>query len=484
MNTASAPVANNRPPFQWQGTKIIPTLGVILLGSFIWFMPTPDGLTTQAWHLFAIFIATIVGLIAKPLPIGALAMIAVSLVALTGTLTLKESLSGFSSNIVWLVVSAFLLARGFFKTGLGSRIAYHLISILGKSTLGLAYGLTLTELILAPFMPSNTARGAGIIYPVIASLNSEYKSAPDDCTARKIGGYLIALLYQVNVVTSAMFLTATAGNPLVASLALERGITLSWITWAIACIVPGIINLICLPVAVYYFYPPDTKKTPDAPLFAKQKLKALGPVKVEEMFMIATFGILLTLWVFGHFIGVHATTAAIIGLAILLITGVLNWEDVIKEHNAWNTFIWMAVLIMLSSQLTKLGMMSWFGQGVEHIVENIHWVAGIILISALYYYSHYLFASMTAHITALFTALLMVASAIGVPVMMAVLLLAAISSLCAGITHYGTGSGPVFFASRFVPIKDWWRIGAQISVINFLIWLIFGSLWWKILGYW
>lgn len=478
MNTISS------RKYRWNGAKIIPGLGVLLLGLIFWFIPVPDGLTTQSWHLFAIFLATIVGLIVKPLPMGAIALLGVTVASCTGTLTIRESLSGFASDIVWLIASAFLLARGFFKTGLGSRIAYHFINLLGKSTLGLAYGLTITELILAPFMPSNTARGAGIIYPIIVSLNDEYKSSPLDGTERKVGSYLIALLFQVNVVTSAMFMTATAANPLISSIALENGVELSWTTWAIACIVPGIINLIVLPLAMYYLYPPELKSTPKAPMFAREKLKLLGPVKVEEIYMLSTFGILLTLWIFGHHVGVHATTAAFIGLGILLITGVLNWNDVIKEHNAWDTFIWMAILIMLSSQLTKMGMMSIFGNGVENIVKNIHWVIGMILIAALYYYSHYLFASMTAHVTALFGALIIVAVAIGVPIMLAILLLAVISSLCAGITHYGTGSAPVFFASKYVNLKDWWKIGGQISIINFIIWLSCGSLWWKILGYW
>src|SRR5262245_65665062 len=97
--------------------------GVALLGTALWFAPPPAAITPQAWHLFAIFVATIAGLITKPLPIGAVAFIAMSVVALTGTLTIAQTLSGFSNPTIWLMAAAFFMSRGFLKTGLGARVA-------------------------------------------------------------------------------------------------------------------------------------------------------------------------------------------------------------------------------------------------------------------------------------------------------------------------------------------------------------------------
>ena len=301
---------------------------------------------------------------------GAMSMVAVCVAALTDTVPLGQVLSSFGSSIVWLIVSAFLLARGFIKTGLGSRIAYHFIVFLGKSTLGLAYGLIFTELLFAPGTPSNTARGAGIIYPIITGLNEEYGSNPNNGTERKIGSYLIKLLFQVNVITSAMFVTATAGNPLVISIAAGEGIELSWGIWALACSVPGIANLIILPLVLYFVYPPELKKTPDAPLFAEKKLKELGNMKVNEIFMMVVFIMLLVLWIFGDTVGINDTTAGILGLIVLLFTGVLKWDDIIKEKSAWDTFIWMAVLIMLSTKLSTMGVTDWFGVNIKNMIGN------------------------------------------------------------------------------------------------------------------
>jgi DASS family divalent anion:Na+ symporter len=464
--------------------KISPFFWVTCLLTTLWFIPPPEGLTLQTWHLFGIFVTTIISIILNIMPMGAITLLALSICTITHTLTISQALSSFSSNIVWLILIAFLLARGFIKTGLGARIAYYFVFNMGKSTLGLAYGLITTELLLAPFTPSNTARGAGIIYPIANALSTEYKSDPKQGSQRKIGAYLMKVCYQANVISSAMFLTATAGNPLITSMAAKFGVDISWTTWALAALIPGLISLAVLPAALYVLYPPEIKKTPEAPQFAKQKLAEMGPLSKDEWIMLGTFGLLLTLWVLGTALKIDATVAALVGLSILLCTNVLTWDDILKEHNAWHTFVWLATLLMMSHQLTELGMMSWFSHHMQFWVGGMHWLAAMAAIAIIYFYTHYAFASMTAHITSLFSALSVVAIAAGAPASITVLLLAYFSSLCAGITHYGTGCAPVYFGSNYVSLKDWWRLGGIISLMNIAIWAVVGSVWWKIIGLW
>ena len=472
-------------PLKLSGAKLNPSVVLLALFIVLWFLvPIPEGITTQGWHLFVIFILTILGLMIKPLPMGAMAFTAMAVVIATKTLTLKVALSSFSSSIVWLIISAFLLARGFIKTGLGARIAYYFVSLLGKNTLGLAYGLTAAELIFAPLMPSNTARGAGIIYPIIDALNKDNGSTPEPGKRRILGSYLIKLLYQINVLTSAMFLTATAGNPLIVSIALGQGVEISWGTWAIACIVPGLVSLLVLPVLLYFVYPPTLKDTPEAPKFAREKLKNLGVLSSGEIIMVLVFALLLVLWVFGDKFGIDATSAAIIGLTILLVTGVLQWDDIVSEKRAWNTFIWMAVLIMLSDQLSKLGITGWFGDELQRSVSTLSWQTVFILVSVIYFYAHYFFASMTAHISAMYGTFLVVAINAGAPPMVIALFLGAGSSLSAGLTNFGTGTAPVYFGTNYVTTAEWFRVGFIVSVVNLLIWSVVGGVWWKVLGYW
>lgn len=465
-------------------SKISPLLLLGILLTALWFIPAPTGLSTQAWHLFAIFATTLIGIAINALPMGALTIIALALCTITQTLTIKQALSSFSSHIVWLILIAFVLARGFIKTGLGARVAYYFVLTMGKSTLGLSYGLISTELLLAPFTPSNTARGAGIIYPIVSSLAKEYGSCPKLGTERKIGGFLMKLAYQTNVITSSMFLTAMVGNPLILSMASKLGVEMTWTSWAFAAFVPGILCLIALPAILYIFYPPEIKQTPEAPQFARKKLNEMGPLKKGEWIMLGTFGLLLTLWVFGKDLNIDATVTALVGLAILLVTGVLNWDDVLKEQNAWHTFIWLTILLMMSSFLTEFGMMSWFSEHLKHFISSFHWILALGMVAAIYFYSHYTFASMTAHISALYTPFALLAIAAGAPPVIAVLFLTFFSSLCAGITHYGTGTAPVYFGAEYITLKDWWKMGAIVSVVNILIWTLSGPIWWKILGLW
>lgn len=470
--------------WQWKGADVKATLAVFLLGIVLWFCPVPEGLTPQTWHLFVIFLTTIVAVIIRPLPMGAISLLALAFCLVTKTLTIEQSLSGFSSSIVWLIVLAFIVAKGFVKTGLGERVAYHFISTFGKSSLGLSYSLVTTELFLAPAVPSNTARGAGIIYPIIRSLASGYGSSAEQGTSGKIGAFLVAVCFNANLITSAMFLTGMACNPLVASLSSTAGVSITWFTWAKMAMIPGMISLITMPLILYKFFPPELKSTPEAPEKARQALKERGSIQWDELIMLGTFLILLGLWIFGDSFGIDATSTAIIGISILLFTGILDWKDVIDEKGAWETLIWFSILLMMAGMLTKLGMMSWFAGKMSHLITGFHWANTLIILSLVYFYVHYIFASITAHVMSLFAAFLTLMIATGVPPLMGSMALGICSCLSGCLTHFGTGSAPVYFGSRLLTLRQWWTIGFIMSVVNLIIWGGIGALWWKILGIW
>jgi len=468
----------------WKGAQIKPTLGVLALGLTLWFIPTPEGLTAQTWHLFAIFATTIVAIIARPLPMAAISLISLTLCVMTKTLTLSQSLSMFNSPVVWLIVLAFLIARGFVKTGLGERVAYFFIANFGKRTLGLSYSLVTTELFLAPAVPSNTARGGGIIFPVIRALAEEFGSDPATGTAKKIGAYLIAVCFHSNLITSAMFLTAMACNPLIAILGNDAGMNLNWFSWAKFMSVPGIVSLLTTPFLLYRIFPPEVKETPDAPEKAREALRKRGKLTLDELIMLGTFGLLLSFWIFGESIGIDATTTALIGFSILLLTGVLSWQDVLNEKGAWETLIWFAILLMMASMLNELGMTRWFAEQVSGVVSDLSWQMTLIALTLVYFYIHYFFASVTAHVMAFFGAFLVLMIASSAPLQLGVLALAAASCLSGCLTHFGTGSAPVYYGAHYIKVRDWWRISFIVSLAHILVWGIVGGLWWKLLGLW
>ncbi|WP_049242026.1 DASS family sodium-coupled anion symporter [Serratia marcescens] len=483
--------------------KPLPSLCALGATLIIWFLiPVPEGVAPNAWQLLALFIGTIIAIIGKAMPIGAVSVIAIALVAVTGVTNpgkpgaaLDDALSGFSNQLIWLIGFSIMISLSLNKTGLGARIGYYFISLFGKKTLGIAYALTLAETTLAPVTPSNTARGGGIIHPIMKSIADSFGSKPELNTSGKIGRYLSLVNYNINPVTSAMFITATAPNPLIVSL-IAKGthgsFELSWSMWAIAALVPGLCSLIVMPLVIYLLYPPEVKSTPDAPRFAREKLQALGPVTLPEKITLGVFALLLVLWagipamIFGPALVVNPTTAALIGLAVLLATGVLSWEDVLKHKGAWDTVVWFSALVMMASFLGKLGLIGWLSQTVGNGIDRMgmSWVGGTILLTLIYLYSHYFFASTTAHVTAMFAAFFAAGIALGAPPALLGLILAFSSSLMMSLTHYGTGTAPIIFGSGYVTLGEWWKAGWVMSVVNLLIWIVIGGAWWKLLGYW
>jgi len=460
-------------------------LGIFIFGTVLWVLPIPEGVSAQAWHLFIIFLATIGGIILNPLPMGVVALFSITLCIVTKTLTLAECLGGFADKTVWLIVFAFFISHGFIKTGLGSRIAYMLISILGKSTLGLAYSLVFSDFALSAGIPSVTARGGGIIFPVASSLCKSYSDETHPGVSSRNGGFLMKICAQSSVITSAMFLTAMAANPVAVGFAQQAGVTITWGSWALAAIVPGLLCLIAMPLVVYFLYPPAMKHSDSAPALAQQKLKEMGPMSGKEKTMLLIFFLLIGLWIFGeNFFGIDATSTALIGLCFLLLFRVINFEETIGDKGAWHTFVWFATLLMISNFLAKFGVMAWLGNKLEFAFSGFTPVISVVLLSLVYFYVHYIFASATAHISVLLPTFLIIFIGAGIPPIVAALMLIFLSVLSSGLTHFGLSSTPIFFNAGYIKAQTWWFIGFILSLVYIAIWAVVGAAWWKVIGLW
>ena len=455
---------------------------VIASGLAVLVTPVPAGVEQSSWQLLAVFVATMVGLIAQPLPGGAMVLLGVCTLAVTGIVPIAKALAGYSDSVVWLVLAAFFISRGMIKTGLGRRIALQFVRLIGKTSLGLAYSLALSDGVLAMIIPSNAARSGGIIFPISRSLAETYESRPGE-SARKLGSFLMVLLYNTDVVVCAMFLTGQASNALIAGFARDAvGIDLTYRAWLVAGLLPGLVSLIVVPLVFYRLYPPGIRHTPAATEMARQELSAMGPISKPEKLMLAVFALVLTLWLTLSWHSIDYAAVALLGVAVLLITGVLEWNDLLSERGAWDVFFWYGGLVQLARLLGESGVTTWFAQITAGWIAGWEWWAALGAILLVYFYAHYGFASITAHATAMFVPFLTVTVAAGTPPYLAVLLLAFFSNLCASLTHYGTTPGPIYFGAGYVPQSTWWRLGFIASLVNIPIWIAVGLVWWKVLG--
>lgn len=457
---------------------------VLFVAVAILLIPAPENVAPPSWRLLAIFAATITGSIVQPIPGAAIVLLGVTALALFRVLPINQALAGYADPVVWLVLAAFFISRGMIKTGLGRRIAFLFIKSIGRHSLGLSYALASTETVLATVIPSTGARSGGIIFPIAKSLAEAYESRPGP-TARRLGAFLMTSVYQCNVIVCAMFLTGQASNPIIARFAQQvTGIEISYGLWAMASIVPALLSLLVVPWLLYRVFPPEIKHTPAASEFASKELQQMGPMKWSERLMLMVFGLVALLWITTKLHNIDYAVVAMVGISVLLITGVLDWEDLISEKPAWAVFIWYGGLIRMAEALGQTGLTTRFAEAAAGLTTGWKWWLALASLLLIYFYAHYVFASITAHVTAMFVPFLIVILAAGAPVYLAVLALAYFSNLGASLTHYGTTPAPIYFGAGYTTQRTWWTLGLITSVVTILIWSIVGFTWWKILGLW
>ena len=453
----------------------------VLTGVALALIPPPDGLAPHAWHYFALFASVILALITEPMPAAAVGLLGVTFAATFGLVfspaqmadpafrfpaeALKWALAGFANGTVWLIVAAFVFAMGYDKTGLGRRIALVLVKRLGGRTLGLGYAITLSDLALAPFTPSNTARSAGAIFPVIVSIPGLYGSGPGE-SARRIGAYLMWVAFAATCVTSSMFVTALAPNLLALELVRKiTGVEITWAAWFIGFVPVGGPLLLLLPWLVYRLYPPEIRTSAEVPRWAAQELANLGGITAKETIMAVLVVIALGLWIAGGSV-IDATMVALVAISLMLIFAVVSWDDIVGNRAAWNVLVWFATLVVLADGLSKVGVVDWVGRGASAALAGHSPMFVMTVLVVLFFMLHYMFASLTAHATALLPVFVAAGTSVpDMPVRVFAMLLVFSLGIMGVLTPYATGPAPVYFASGYISRKDFWRLGLVFGLI-------------------
>lgn len=448
---------------------IIPIVVAIIIA----LLPTPEGLSLNAHLFFAIFLGVIIGLILEPIPPALVGLIGVvfsatfGLVGETAKASREWALSGFSNGVIWLIFAAFMFALGYKKSGLGKRIALILVKVLGKTSLGLGYAVAFADGILSPFMPSNTARSAGTIFPIAINIPQMFNSTPEH-EPRKLGAYISWVAIATTCVTSSMFLTALAPNLLAISLVEKStGILIEWGVWFSTLAVIMVPLFLAVPFLTYIIYPPEQKKSPEAPIWASKELIKMGSVTKNEWIMLSLGILALVMWIFGKQIGVNGTTAALFVLCLLVLTKVIEWNDVITNKQAINVFIWFATLVTMAGGLKKVGFLQWASGLIAANLTGLDAISIVYILVILFFLFHYFFASVTAHTVALLPLFLGVGMNL-LPTDMIqpfAMLLVGSLGLIGILTPYATGPSPIWYGAGYIKQKVWWKLGAIFGAI-------------------
>jgi DASS family divalent anion:Na+ symporter len=300
---------------------------------------------------------------------------------------------------------------------------------------------------------------------------------PGEEGKRRLGSFLMFSGIASLTVSSALWFTAMAANPLGAEIARGYGLEIGFGSWLVASSVPTLVAIAALPLFLYKLVAPEVTATPEAPRVARQALSALGPLRPAEKIVAATFVGMVALWASAATIGLDSTAVAFLGLGTLLATGVLTLGDIAKEGDVLATFIWFAVLFTLSGQLNELGFMGYLGERLAAAMGGLSAaVAGVLLVVA-YVLLHYLFVSQTAHLLALFGVFLDVGVKLGVPVAVLAFLLLFATNFFSANTPQGSSANLLFAGSGYLSQGELYRLGALTTGFNLVLYLVVGIPW-------
>ena len=448
----------------------------ILFPLVMWFVPPPDGLAVPAWRLFAIFAAAIFSVVVNAFPILTASVLAVAAAVLSGLLSPAKAYAGFANGTILLIVLAFLVARAVVKCGLGARIGHLIVTRFGRSTLGLSYSIFLVDGLIGPAFPSNTAR-SGVIFPLAFSLADAAGAKPDGNRYPRLGSFLMFSGIVSLSLSSALWLTAMAANPIGSEIARTFGIEIGFGSWLLAASVPTILGIALMPPLLFWMISPELRSTPEAPAAARRALAELGPLTRDEKIVLAAFVGMVALWGSAATLGIDSTAVAFLGLGLLLASGVLTLDDIGKQGDVLATFIWFAVLFTLSSQLNELGFMGFLGERLANAM--VGWtstIAGLALIGA-YVLLHYVFVSQTAHMLALFGVFMDVGVKLGVPAAPLAFQLLFATNYFSAITPQGSSANLLFAGSGFLSQRDLYRFGGMATAFNVALYLVVGTPW-------
>ena len=477
------------PKVRLDRASIYKTVVPLAVGAAMALTPVPAGLSIDAWRYFALFATVIVGLITEPIPpalIGMGGVIAAAMLGLvrdTPAQSAQWALSGFGNATVWLIFAGYMFTLGYTQTGLGKRIALHLVRLLGHRTLGLGYAVALADLALAPFTASATARSAGTVFPVVRQIPELYNSRPEDGTARRLGAYLLYTALATSFITSSMFVTALAPNTLAVSVMRQTaGVTVSWLDWFVGFAPIGVVLLAVVPFLLYKIYPPEIRSAPEAPRWAAAQLESMGAMTRKETTLLVLVLTALSLWI-GAIEHVEPAISAM--LVVLLMVGfkVVSWNDVIGHAQAWNVLVWFATMVTLAGGLGETKFLEWLARSMAPTLEGLGLYTAIVTLVTVYFFLHYFFASITAHAASMLPVFIGMAVMIpGLSPTAWALLLAYPLGLMGVLTTYTAGHNPIYYGSGYISRQAFWGLGLVLGVFFLVTYLAIVVPWLRYLG--
>lgn len=448
---------------------------VLVLAVVGWFLvPLPVGMSTQGWHMLIIFVSTILSLMIEVTSIPGVVFLSMLAGALTGTINIKtEAFSGFAHMVPWFLFLVLAMSKCITNTTIGLRIAYFFMRLFGRNMIGLAYSLSISEVVLASILPSNTARSASVGVPLVSSLSKYIGESSSKTSKNLIGRYLSLVYTQTNAVCSCLFITGMISNAVICDVAHKNGIEMTWFKWIGFTFIPCFIIIMIIPIVNYFTCSPRINKLSDLQTLASEKSKELGPFSRNEKITVGMFLIMLTMWIFAGFLGIEVMTTTLLGLCVFTMTGVISFKDVLSDQKNWNSVIMLGVLFSYVSLLSSSGVIDWFNNNISGVMNNVPANMQLTVLTVVYFFTHYFFSGEGTRILALFPSFYGIGLGLGLDKFNLLMTMAAFSAVSDMLTHYTSPMVITIFNLGYSSITRWIAAGSVMALISMLVFLVF-----------
>jgi DASS family divalent anion:Na+ symporter len=430
----------------------------------------PDGLSTQALHMIIIFVASMVGIMLEVCEPCSLLFLAICVASLTGTVEINQCFSGFSNTIPWLIFTALSLSSVVTKTALGMRLAYLFVKLFGKNMTGLSYSIIVTEFLAAPVIPSNTARGANIGFPLVTSIARYVSSHTKGVQEKSIGAYLSILYAYSNAVCSAIFITAMISNAIIVEILANDGIQMSWLSWCSFMLMPGICILIVLPFILRLLFSFKTPSLDGLRAQAAAHYKSMGKLSQQEKCILSVFALMLSMWIFSEMLGVPIIVTVLLGIVAFVMLGLLSIKEAFSSYSTLNPVIMLGILISFVNCLVSSGAIAWFSGVISNNLSGRGIDIAYYMLTIIYFFTHYFFSGEGGRIIALYATFLTTGLSLGIAPMKLGMTLAFFSSTSDVLAHYTCPASLTMFSTGYVSAGKWMLAGLVNALIIMGIW--------------
>lgn len=463
-------------------------------------LPTPAGLPVAGHRMLAIFVFAVIVWISEALDYAVSAIVIAGLMAfllgispnvgnpkiLIGTsAALTTAMSGFANTALTLVAAALFLAAAMTITGLDRRIALVILSRVGARTSRIVIGSIVVSTVLAFLVPSATARAAAVVpimMGIIAAFGFNKKS--------RFAGLLMITAVQAVSIWNVGIKTAAAQNMVAVGFIqslLKQDIT--WVDWLVAAAPFSILMSIGLYAIMMLMMPPETKEISGGQAAVQKSLSELGTITGREARLLILSLILLGFWATEgilHKFDSSTTTVIAIGFLFLPGIGVMDW----RKANAlipWGTIVLFGVGISLGTAMLQTQaaqwlanlIVQWFGLNALPIMTILGVMAAFLVVI------HLGFASATALASSMIPIVIAVLQKVqtpGLSVLGMTLVLQFVISF-GFILPVNSPQGMVAYGTDTFIARDFIKTGIVITVLAYVLTLVFGATYWHWLGY-